>query len=287
MPVALRWVTRLVLRRVARVIVLGHCLKKIFDGLVPPDRISVIPNGIRYQEFDELIGSKSRDGQKRILFLSSLRERKGVFLLLEALRGVFHRHPDACVTFAGRWRSAAEESRARELIERLGIAERCKFVGEVTGAHKIRLYAQHDVFVFPPIEPEGLPWVVLEAMSARLPVIATDQGAISEAVEDGITGFIVPPSASSLEEKLCYTFENPQIAAEMGRAGYGRVVDRFSEQAYLTRLTNLFWEVVQHGCGRDLAQAASVTSASECNPRSQPFRKQQFPDSRALGGDNT
>ena len=98
----LRWLTRWVLSRAARVIVLGHGLRRVFDGLVRPDRVIAIPNGIDCEAFARVPAVAVRPTGKRLLYLSSLKKRKGFFLLLEALPAVFAQHEDASLTIAGR-----------------------------------------------------------------------------------------------------------------------------------------------------------------------------------------
>src|SRR2546430_8317618 len=79
MPRWLRRITRYVLARTAHIIVLGHSLKSIFDGLIPPERIAVIPNGIDSEEFTRADVSHVVSSGRRLLYLSSLRKRKGPF----------------------------------------------------------------------------------------------------------------------------------------------------------------------------------------------------------------
>jgi glycosyltransferase involved in cell wall biosynthesis len=123
------------------------------------------------------------------------------------------------------------------------MAQKVTFVGEITGAKKIRLLEDHGLFVFTPVAPEGLPWVILEAMSAGLPVITSSQGAIAEVVISGVTGYIIEPSPASLAEAVCQLLDNPATAVAMGNAGRQRVAEAFSEDAYLQRLADLFHEV--------------------------------------------
>jgi glycosyltransferase involved in cell wall biosynthesis len=156
---------------------------------------------------------------------------------------VFRRHPDAQATFAGQWRTSGEEKKAVELMSRFGLAARCRFIGEVSGQDKIRAYQSHDIFVFPPVEPEGLPWVLLEAMSASLPVVTTDQGAIAELVEHPNTGLIVPPTAEQVAESICSLLDNSAAARAMGERGRKRVEAHFSEDAYVAKLIALFRQV--------------------------------------------
>jgi glycosyltransferase involved in cell wall biosynthesis len=77
----------------------GNGLRGVFEGLVEPAKIAVIPNGINYRTFERATeeAEPSKRG-KRLLYLSSLMKRKGLFLLLEALPIMFAREPDVQVT---------------------------------------------------------------------------------------------------------------------------------------------------------------------------------------------
>lgn len=259
----LSYITKFALRRTSRVIVLGKSLQRCFAGLVEQNRITVIPNGINFGQFDvdDNLQLETRTG-KRVLFLSTLMERKGIFLLLQALPLVLKRHPEVDLTVAGIWRNDEDKERGLTLLEANGIARQVRFVGEVSGLQKIRLYKNHDIFAFAPIQPEGLPWVILEAMSAGLPVITTDQGAISEIVEDQETGFIIKPEPVVLADTICHLIENPDIAMRMGAAGRRRIEANFSEQTYLNSLERLFQEV--------LAEPSPVQSGQLATAPGQP-----------------
>jgi glycosyltransferase involved in cell wall biosynthesis len=257
MPAWLRWITRRVFARAARVILLGNNLRAIFQGLVAPERIAVVPNGIAYEQFfrSDVVSKEGALG-KRLLFLSSLRKRKGILVLLEALPLVFERFPDASLTIAGLWQDEHDRATAMSLIQKHNLSKRVTFVGEITGSDKARLFSEHDIFVFTPVEPEGLPWVILEAMSSSLPVITCDQGAIVEVVENEKTGLIITPTASILAENICRLIANPDEARRMGGLGRKRVESRFSEKAYLSSLVNLFCEVAQENAGETIAAAS-------------------------------
>jgi glycosyltransferase involved in cell wall biosynthesis len=249
MPGVCRWLTRIVFKRVATVIILGQSLKRVFTGLVADDRIAVIPNGIDYQQFDSVNADavrKTRNTGGQILFLSSCRERKGIRRVIEALPDIFARHPEAHMTFTGQWRSANDSRQAMEFIQRHGLTEHITFTGEVVGLEKVQLYKQHDIFVFTPIEPEGLPWVILEAMSAGLPVVTSNQGAIAEVVQDGQTGFVVEPEPQEIAKKVCYLLEHLKEARVMGRRGRHRVARHFSEAVYLKAMEQVFHKVRNH-----------------------------------------
>lgn len=241
----LRWLTRWVMGNTTRVIVLGDCLRNTFRGLVEEDRISVIPNGIAYDAFasDRARATINKKPNGKILYLAHLSRRKGFLLVIQAFAEIVEKHSSATLTVAGQWQGASEEAEARELIRKLGLSEKIEFLGEITGQNKIDTFCAHDLFVFPPIAPEGLPWVILEAMSAGLPVVTTDQGAIREVVVDGITGKIVDPVAHNVAVALLWMLENPKAATTLGEAGLSRVKEQFSEDRYLERLVGLFEQV--------------------------------------------
>jgi len=155
---------------------------------------------------------------------------------LQSIPYVLQKHPEACFTVAGEWRDDTEKLKATSFISEKHLDEYVDFVGQISGAEKVTLYLAHSIFVFPPIEPEGLPWVVLEAMSAALPVISTDQGAISEVVEDGKTGFIVEPRPEIIAEKICFLIDDSDIRKKMEKRARKRIEDKFSESAYVERL---------------------------------------------------
>lgn len=242
MPRWMRPVTRAVLRRTSRMIILGESLKSIFSGLIPDDRLVSIPNGINWEEFARPEDQPAPDPSS-ILYLSSLMRRKGLFVLINALPAVLEQHPQAHLTVAGLWQSETEEREANETIDRLGIASKITFVGEVRGDEKNRLLHEHAVLAFPPVEPEGLPWVILEAMSASMPVITTAQGAIPDVVEESTTGFIVAPESTSVAEALCQLLDDPNEAVRMGQRGLARVEAHFSEDVYVAELLKLFLKV--------------------------------------------
>jgi glycosyltransferase involved in cell wall biosynthesis len=221
-------------------------LKKVFQGLVEETKLVAVPNGIDYEQFDNG-ANKIAHRDKRLLYLSSIRERKGFFRVIQALPLVLRRHGDVSLTVAGEWQHENERERAMNLIKFYNIGDRINFVGEVSGKVKIDLYTGHNIFVFPPIEPEGMPWVILEAMSARLPVISTNQGAIEDVIENGKTGFIIEPTPENIADKICFLIENPAIALSMGELGRKRVETHFSETEYMNKMGNVLQEASTRG----------------------------------------
>jgi len=104
-----------------------------------------------------------------------------------------------------------------------------EIVGFVKDKNIIKnIYEQSTIFVMPSLcEPFGL--VFLEAMSYKLPCIGSTVDAMSEIIEDGITGFIVPlDDVDLLSEKIITLLNNPELCAKMGLEGYKRLKNEFT-----------------------------------------------------------
>jgi glycosyltransferase involved in cell wall biosynthesis len=155
-----------------------------------------------------------------LLFVGRLRIRKGVEVLLEALREV----PAARLLIAGDGEHrAALESRAAEL----GLGGAVAFLGRC-GASRVRELLRGAAALVVPSIYEGMPLVVLEAMEAGVPLVASRVSGIPEVVEDGTTGWLVPPEdPGALAAALAEVLASPGEARRRGEAGRRRVEERF------------------------------------------------------------
>jgi glycosyltransferase involved in cell wall biosynthesis len=97
-----------------------------------------------------------------------------------------------------------------------------------------------DVLVLPS-EAEGLPLVVLEAMACARPVVATAVNGTTEAVVDGVTGFLVPPrDADALARAVLRLFDDASLRDRLGKAGHRRVCEQFSVARVRHRFRELY-----------------------------------------------
>ena len=162
-----------------------------------------------------------------LLFVGRLRLRKGVEVLLAALEQVRRRQPGARLLIAGDGEHRRRLEHSRE-ARRLGGA--VTFLGRCDAARVRRLFAGARALVVPSIY-EGLPLVVLEAMDAGLPVIASRVSGIPEAVVDGETGWLVPAeNVAALTAALEAALADGDEARRRGAAGRRRLEERFRPQ---------------------------------------------------------
>jgi len=223
-------------------IVLGENLKYLFMGILPANKIFVVPNGGDFCFYTE----KNRDkNTPKILFLANFIRTKGILETLYSVKEVFPYFPHAEFIFAGSWRdektknifiSFCKENPDFQIVVK----------GPVYGKEKFDLLNSSHIFVLPTYYPnEGHPWVIIEAMAAGLPIITTDQGAISESVVNGVNGFIVEKKNSDqIAEKVKYLLEHPDECARMGLASRDMYFKNFTEEKMAAKMSQCFHSVI-------------------------------------------
>ena len=224
-------------------IVLGQSLKGLFAGIVPPERLYVVPNGKDVSYGPRPAGTGT--GKVRLLYLANMIRTKGPMDVLRAVPAVAERCPEAEFLFAGGW----EDLVLKQEIENF-LRERphlpVQWLGTLKGQAKQATLVSADIFLFPTYyPPEGHPWVIIEAMAAGLPVISTDQGAILESVEDGRNGFIVgKQNPAELAERAIELIQDAGRRQAMGRESRRLYEERFTEERMVANLGAAFRAVL-------------------------------------------
>ena len=173
-----------------------------------------------------------------ILFFSNLIESKGLFTLLEACNLLKEKGVDFKCLIAG---SEGDISvpLLDSWINAMGLSKHAEYLGVKAGAAKNEIFSRADIFVHPTYF-DCLPLVVLEAMQHSLPVVATAEGAIPDAVEDEITGFIVQKKDPiALAQKIEILINNPLKRIEMGSAGRRKYEMKFTLEKFEMRMAEI------------------------------------------------
>ena len=171
------------------VVLLAKVELDAYRRFVPGQETVVLPNAIDYGPYQRVPTVRSREEYPlRLLYVGRLAREKGLYETFQGLRLAQELGVDARLTVAGQ---GPEEARLRRYAQALGIASRVDFVGGVFGDAKVELFAQSEVFILPSYS-EGLPYALLEAMAAGIPVIATPVGAIPDVISHGTHGYLVP-----------------------------------------------------------------------------------------------
>src|SRR2546430_2925395 len=171
-------------------------------------------------------GRRSAGAPFTVLFVGRLVERKGVSHLVDAVSLLPLPGADVRLVIVG---DGPERARIEARIRGKRLAGRGAVRGKVSDAELQAAYAAADAFVLPAVvdrrgDTEGLGVVLLEAMNHRVPVIASAIGGITDIVEDGESGLLVPPGdTTALAAALGSLARAPDLAAGLGEAGYRRV----------------------------------------------------------------
>ncbi len=211
-----------------------------------PDTYRVIPNGIDIESFG---GANVRplpayeDGRPTILFLGRLEKRKGFEYLLRAFPYVLARFPNARLVVAGAYSDEDKEPYARYVAEhRIPGVE---FVGYIAPEQKPHYYASCDVFCAPSTGFESFGIVLLEAMAAGRPVVASDIEGYRTVLAHGRQGILVEPeNECALAEGLVYLLNCPELCKQMGIEGQRTAAD-YSWERIAGHVLDYYREVIE------------------------------------------
>jgi glycosyltransferase involved in cell wall biosynthesis len=199
-----------------------------------PDKLAVIENGVEQTAvtLSETERSNLRvelgiqPGQMMMLTVGRLTEQKGHIYLIDAAAKLLPNNPGLKFVFAG---EGPKDSPLKTKVEELGVGKAVIFLGV---RHDIpRLLAAADIFIQPSLW-EGLSLALLEALFAKLPVLATKvEGAVS-VVEDGVSALLVTPGdADALAFSLQRLIHEPELRRKLAEAGYGRATRNYGIDA--------------------------------------------------------
>ena len=170
-----------------------------------------------------------------IATVGRLHREKNLDLLLEAFRSFSIDHPRGTLLIAG---EGPEKDSLLARTEELRIADRVRFLDPVSGPWEV--LAATDIFALSS-RYEGMPNVVLEAMAASLPVVATAVGAVSEMIEDGREGLLISPgNPESFATALDRLAWNGDLRRVMGARGKEKAGKRFRLEETVASLEGLY-----------------------------------------------
>jgi phosphatidylinositol alpha-mannosyltransferase len=240
-----RFAGRLAERLHGRIAVSGaarHFISRYFPG-----DYTIIPNGVDLdlyadaEPYDEL-----RDGTLNILFVGRFEERKGLGHLLRAYHRLRKRRVDARLLVIGTGPKAREY---RRYVGLRGIRD-VEFLGRVSDLDKARYFASADIFCAPATGQESFGIVLLEAMAAGVPIVASDIHGYKQVVQRNVQGLLVEPkNQRALAAALYALARDPELRHEMGEAGRATAPE-YSWPSVTRRIVDFYHEVRQRVAAR-------------------------------------
>jgi phosphatidylinositol alpha-mannosyltransferase len=239
--------------------------RHFIDRYFPGD-YKVIPNGVDLDRFRRAVPlSRWQDGTPNVLFVGRFEPRKGVLDILKAHRILRREGVESRLLLVG---GGPQEREARRYVatRRLGGVE---FLGRVSDAERDQLFKTADVYVSPATGRESFGIVLLEAMAAGAPIVASDIHGYKGVVRRGREALLVPPrEPKELAVAIGRLLRDRELAAEMSANGLRRA-EEFSWPRVTAKVDDYYGFVI-----RRLAAAnglpAHFTAPVPPSPRSQP-----------------
>lgn len=235
-------------RRADRVIAISHAVKDwlVKDRAVPAEKVSVIHYGIEAERFSQ---SRSDLAQEWVLedklvigAIGRLEPRKGHDCLLYAIAELKKIVPGVSLLIAGHdpWGYGKE---LQSLIEQLDLSREVRLVGFQSDI--AAFLGAIDIFAFA-TQSEGFGQVVIEAMAAGKPVVASKIAPLTEIIREGETGVLVSrDDPRAFADAIAWLFTHPDQAREMGKRGQARVYNHFSAGKMAAKTLLLYDDVLR------------------------------------------
>lgn len=198
-----------------------------------PYKLVLLPSGVDYSLYKNKKLLIPRDGNINILFLGGFDAyKKGISDIIKVIPAISSKNKNV--------KFILTSSKKLEISIDEKIQSKIVFLDWVANDEKIPLYNSCDIFLLPSYD-EGLPYSMIEAMAAGLPVVSTYIGGIPEVIENGINGFLFSPGdLKSLIESLTKLIEEKNLRLKMGLNNKMKIERYYSLESNITKIKNIY-----------------------------------------------
>lgn len=231
------------IRSCTRLITVSKSLRREMLRLgVDRSRLTVVPNGV--PAIDPIDPTQRLDCERwRLGLIALMRPRKGVEIALESMAQLIQLGVSVELELIGGFETTEYQKQILDLIQRLSLGNHVKWTGftnDIPAAVR-RL----DALVLPSLFGEGMPMVVLEALAAGVPVVATRVEGTPEVVRHGIEGLLAEPKdAFSLANQLQALISSRQNWAELSRNALRRHRENYSDRAMAKKVSTVYRSMI-------------------------------------------
>lgn len=191
---------------------------------LPLTNTTVINNGINFNKFNVPFEGEKTSQYKIILGVGLIKARKGYHISIPAMAKIKERYPNFVYYIVGQRTSQNYFASLQNLVRKLSLQKNVVFKEKISDEELLGLYQKADVFVLTPVNTkdnfEGFGLVYLEAGACGRPVVGTFGCGAQEAIEDGVTGILVPQNdVKKTAQAVVALLGNTELAQKMGQAG--------------------------------------------------------------------
>ena len=225
---------RYVLKKSDKIGVLSLKVKKIISSFIDPNNIIMLPSSIDYSVFDNnnKVLDLPNDNYTKILFLGGFDAyKKGILDIIKAFPEILGKNKKILFILASSKKlniDINKESKNILLLDWIPLED------------KVPLYNSCDIFLLPSYD-EGLPYSMIEAMAAGLPIIASNVGGIPEVVKNYENGFLIKPGdIKEMVSKINYLIENEDVRLKMGINNKNLIKSNYSLDNNIKKIKGIY-----------------------------------------------
>jgi glycosyltransferase involved in cell wall biosynthesis len=202
--------------------------------------INVVENGVDEKIFYPK-KEKSEKSIKYAMFVGRIDREKGLFDLVECGRYICKERPELYFIIAGKGRDL---NKLIKKIKNAGLQDRFIFLGQVNKDNLVKLYQNATLFILPSYH-EGLPSVVLEAMSCSLPVIVTDVRGNRDLITQGENGIIIPPKEpKKIAEAINMLLGDKKLRQYLGENARNTIIKNYTWDIIANKMLNCYESLI-------------------------------------------
>ena len=229
-----------------------HLSKRLIydlEGIANTRDIFILPNGTE-SLFQESIcdeeNVKKNNEKLNLLYFSNFIKSKGIHDFLKACSLLNKQNYEFNILLIGNYTKIFSKTYLFKLINNLNLHDHILHIGPAFGLEKKRLLSIADILIFPTFyDKECFPLVILEAMSLKIPIISTNEGAIEEIIDHNKSGFIVEKrDVISIASKIKTLMENPKLRYSMAKNAYEKYKDNYTLDIFESNYKSLIKYII-------------------------------------------
>ena len=214
-------------------LVLSQEWKEKIGVIVDKEKIRILEN---YCQIPTL---RKEEKKRQILFMGEIGGRKGCFDIPQIYQKVVEQTGPIPLIIAGE----GETQRVQSMLKERGLLDTVVFPGWVRGEEKEKLLRESKYFLFPSYN-EGMPMVILEAMSYGMGIVTSNVGGIPQLIKDGTEGYICTPGDyKNIAEKLIKLIEEEEILQSCGEGARKKVIEQYSFESHISKLREIYFSM--------------------------------------------
>ena len=196
-------------------------------------KLNIKANGTWYNSIDinQIVPKRKKHSGINMLYAGRIIQQKGVENILKAFHRLEKENNNIHLYIAG-------DGPKLEEYKKIYKNKNITFLGKLSYSELLKQYAITDIFLYPPLWPEGLPTSILEAGLMKCAVVGTNQGGIKEVIKNNSNGIIVKPNEESLYQGLNKLVNDKNLIKFLSNELYKTIINNFSWEATAKKIIN-------------------------------------------------